>query len=190
MLPYRGLDTETLERRDDLHVVEGSPRKSLTDPACDVIFDFYRQPPLRLSPGLAVEAAIARLQRTRLIQAIIEDAEGNFCGLVTLADLESRKVLGGDHEPEGHWSTLDEVMITRESLKGVEYSTLQHATIGDLLQTLKAEGTFVLLVMDGDNIRGLIMASEVARCLDSSSLSVDVPVDTSRHNVIDVISGR
>jgi CBS domain-containing protein len=162
----------------------------LDSPAQLVVTDFNESSPLILRPEVGVDEAIAAMRRAHVRSVLVTDDKGSFRGIVTVADLESRKVLSLATSSGQSRSdlTIGELMTPKAKLKGVPVSAIESGNIGELLQTLRNVGQPHMLVVDPDHhaIRGIISSSDIARRLN-------VPVEinqraTSFRELVEVIS--
>lgn len=192
MKNYHELKTIGLE--DYTRLAEGSGHEitNLDSPAQLVMTDFRQVPPLTMSLTESVSDATQAMRKVHVRSVIVTDSNDDFRGILTVMDLESRKVLSqatslGLKRDD---LSIKDVMVSREQLRGVPLSALQQGSIGDLLKTLRNEGSMHMLVVDPDaqEICGIISASEIARRLQ-------VPVEinlqaTSFRGLVDALFGR
>jgi CBS domain containing-hemolysin-like protein len=63
--------------------------------------------------------------------------------------------------------TVGDVMTPKNSLHAIDIKQFSHASIGDLIETMKTFGEQHVLVVDSqqDCIRGIVSSSDIARCL-------------------------
>lgn len=192
MKNYHELKTVGLETYTRLAEGHGRDVTSLDSPAEKVMTDFRQVQPLTMSMTESVNDATQAMRKVHVRSVIVTDSSDNFRGILTVLDLESRKVLsqatslGLKRED----LSIKDVMISREKLRGVPLSALQQGNIGDLLKTLQNEGSQHMLVVEPESqeICGIISASEIARRLQ-------VPVEinlqaTSFRDLVDALFGR
>jgi len=190
MHPYQELKTVSLS--DYPNVIESDQVESfdLDSPARLVVTDFLYHRPLTMLPEVGVDEAIAAMRRAHVRSILVTDTADAFRGIVTVADLESRKVLSlatSSGRTRGDLS-IGELMTPKEKLKGVTLGAVEKGTIGDLLQTLKHEGQPHMLVVDPESqrIRGIISSSDIARRL---RIAVELNLRaTSFRELVDIIS--
>lgn len=141
----------------------------LDTPALHVLTDFLQTQPLMLEQQVGLEEAVTVMRKTHVRSVIVTDDKETFLGLLTLADLESRKVLSiaSSMGTERANLSIRDIMTPREALCGVAYKEICRSRIGDLLNTLEHQGKQHMLVVDTEKqqIRGLISASDLARRL-------------------------
>ncbi|SIQ59474.1 CBS domain-containing protein [Marinobacterium stanieri] len=192
MHKYHELKTVSLETFKSLSGSESAEGIDLNSPAETVMTDFRHVRPLTMSLNESVNDATQAMRKVHVRSVIVTDSSDHFRGILTVIDLESRKVLsqatslGLKRED----LSIKDVMIPRDKLRGVPLAVLQQGSIGDLLKTLQNEGSQHMLVVNPDNeeICGIISASEIAR-----KLQVPVEINlqaTSFRELVDNLFGR
>lgn len=192
MQRYHELKTVSLEHYNRLAGTEGADSVGLESAAETVMTDFRRVHPLTMSLNESVNDATLAMRKVHVRSVIVTDSSEHFRGILTVIDLESRKVLsqatslGLKRED----LSIKDVMVPREKLRGVPLTVLQQGTIGDLLKTLRHEGSQHMLVVnpDDEEICGIISASEIAR-----QLKVPVEINlqaTSFRELVETLFGR
>lgn len=165
---------------------------NLDSPAQLVMTDFRQTPPLTMNLTENISDATQAMRKVHVRSVIVTDSSKAFRGILTVIDLESRKVLsqatslGLKRED----LSIKDVMVSRDKLRGVPLSALQQGTIGDLLKTLRHEGSMHMLVVDPESqeICGIISASEIARRLQ---VPVEINLQASSfRDLVDVLFGR
>ncbi|MBP0047901.1 CBS domain-containing protein [Marinobacterium sp. AK62] len=192
MQRYHELKTVSLEHYQTLSGAESSSAIDLDSPAESVMTDFRKVVPLTMSLNESVDEATRAMRKVHVRSVIVTDSSAHFRGILTVIDLESRKVLsqatslGLKRED----LSIKDVMVPRAKLRGVPLSVLQQGTIGDLLKTLQYEGSQHMLVVNPatEEICGIISASEIAR-----QLQVPVEINlqaTSFRELVETVFGR
>ncbi|MGD9860482.1 CBS domain-containing protein [Marinobacterium iners] len=192
MKNYHELKTIGLE--DYTRLAEGADHAitNLDSPAQLVMTDFRQTPPLTMNLTESISDATQAMRKVHVRSVIVTDSSKAFRGILTVIDLESRKVLsqatslGLKRED----LSIKDVMVSRDKLRGVPFSALQQGTIGDLLKTLRHEGSMHMLVVDPESqeICGIISASEIARRLQ---VPVEINLQASSfRDLVDVLFGR
>ncbi|MBV0932584.1 CBS domain-containing protein [Marinobacterium weihaiense] len=192
MQRFHELKTTGLEDYRRLTAGKGRDVTGLDSPAESVMTDFRQVQPLTMRLTESINDANQAMRKVHVRSVIVTDSNDDFRGILTVMDLESRKVLSqatslGLKRDD---LSIKDVMVSREQLRGVPLSALQQGSIGDLLKTLRNEGSMHMLVVDPDaqEICGIISASEIARRLQ-------VPVEinlqaTSFRGLVDALFGR
>ena len=189
---YTALKTVALADYEQVLVSERAEHVDLNSPARLVVTDFLDNEPMMLDLDVAVDEAIQAMRRAHVRSILVTDTQGRFRGIITVADLESRKVLSLAASSGQARSdlTIGDLMTPRDKLAGVPIDAIEKGTIGELLQTLKNEGRPHMLVVEPArrSIRGIISASDIARRL---RISVEINQRaTSFKELVDIISGR
>lgn len=192
MHKYSEMKTVGLSEYEKIVASEQCEVFTLDSPASHVMTDFRNHQPLTMDMDVSVDDAIMAMRRVHVRSIIVTDSSSRFRGIITVADLESRKVLSLAASSGQSRSdlTIGELMTPRSRLKGIPFSVLEKGSIGDLLQTLKYEGSPHMLVVEpGSNIiRGIISSSDIARRL---KISVEINQRaTSFRELVDIIAGR
>ncbi|MDO6593537.1 CBS domain-containing protein [Neptuniibacter sp. 1_MG-2023] len=175
MKNYNELNTVFLEASDLVMRPEELTEYTLETPAITILTDFSHVQPLSMELDVSIDDARHMMRKVHVRSVLVIDSDENFKGFLTLADLESRSALSvattaGIKRQD---ISIRDVMTPRAQLKAIPLSEIQSAKIGNLLQTLKHEGTPHILVVDTSNhsIRGVISSSDIARRLN---ISVDI----------------
>jgi CBS domain-containing protein len=192
MKNYHELKTVGLEAYTRLAAGGGHETTNLDSPADTVMTDFRQIPPLTMSLTESISDATQAMRKVHVRSVIVTDSSGDFRGILTVMDLESRKVLSqatslGLKRDD---LSIKDVMVNRDKLRGVSLSALQQGTIGDLLKTLRNEGSMHMLVVDpaSHEICGIISASEIARRLQ---VPVEINLQASSfRDLVDALFGR
>lgn len=140
----------------------------LHSPALSVFTDFRKHEPVVVDGMMrAVDAALALRQSLPRLRLVV-DRSGEFIGTVTQRELSEpnllRRVAAGTSRED---LLVMDVMKHRHEHRALWYDDLAHATVRDLIDTLRSNGESHCLVVEGDthSIRGLIAASDVERRL-------------------------
>ena len=190
MTALRTLKTVSLRQAEHIVSNEDLGIYTLESPAETVITNFKKRTPSLLEQDLSLDEALRFMRKSHVRSAIVIDKGETFLGLLTLADLESRKVLSMADKMGLKRTDLciADVMTPKAKLRGISIKEVMDARIGDMLQTLQDLGKpHVLLTDEGGNIAGVVSASEVAR-----KLRIDINIServTSFAEIYSVVSG-
>ncbi len=168
MTAFKDLKTISLMESRKVFTGEKELNVSVNSPASSVITDFNYKRPTMLEQDVGIDAALMVMRKSHVRSVLVIDQEENFQGLVTLANLESDKVLALMNRMGLSRSdlTIRDVMTPKEKLQGVGLETVYHAKIGDLLSTFQHAGCpHILLTGPDKDVQGIVSASEVARQL-------------------------
>lgn len=138
---------------------------TLSSPALEAMQDFRHQLPLTIEPGTSLEEARAIFHRAHVKLKLVINNTGEILGLLTLADISKYKEM--KMQADGHdrqLLTVNDMMTPVSQLKAVDYQSLEHATVGRLLNTLQYVGLQYCLVTNEqrDQLIGIISADDVA----------------------------
>ncbi|MHB0774131.1 CBS domain-containing protein [Halomonas sp. WWR20] len=171
---YAALRLDTLD--DVTHIAQPPTTEhtlSLESPARALLTDFQVT---RAQSILALNSAVHALNvmkqaGVRLLMVI--DTEGRFTGVVT-----ARELIGGrrvtlamqQYQVGRDEVTVEMVQSPRHQLHALPLAKLEHANVGDLVETLKSFGDQHILVTEptadgAARIRGLVSASDISRAL-------------------------
>ncbi|NVK40844.1 MAG: CBS domain-containing protein [Oceanospirillaceae bacterium] len=165
---------------------------NLDSPASAIVTMFDQTRPLALELDVGIDDALLMMKKAHVRSVIVMDGKEQFKGIISVSDLESRKVLTiaqqlGQRRDE---LTIADVMIPRSKLSGLSLKQVEGSSIGDVLKTLQDVGTQHMLVVNPEEqlICGIISASDIAR-----KLHIPVAITeraTSFREVVDVLYGR
>lgn len=151
---------------------------NLDSSALTVFTDFKENRPLVIDAHCsAIEAERLMLEEHVRLKLVI-NADRDFLGVVSLADLNSqellKKVAKGFSRNE---LKVVDFMRPRESLRVLDYEEVARSTVADLVETLKGNYQQHCLVIDRSSheIRGVVSASDLARRLR-------LPLDINRNS--------
>lgn len=186
MNEFKVLSTASLQRVRNLGVDEAIEPLSMESPATYVMTDFTRRSPHLIQAGTTVDQAILIMRKSLVKSKIVVDEQLKLLGIVSLADLLSRKVLMvANHKGILRQDvSVEDVMVSREDLHAIDYQKLSSAVIGDILTTMRKLGESHLLVIDGeDTMRGLVSAGDISR-----ALHIPVNISSIAHSFKDVFN--
>lgn len=141
---------------------------SSRSPAAVIFTDFDVQVPVVVEASASAVDVEGLMQRAHVKLMLVLDAQDHFIGVISLADLSEdriiRAVAGGSQRNEVQ---VQDLMQPRARLHALGYEELRHATVADVLHTLREERAQHALVVDekSHEVRGLISASDIARKL-------------------------
>ncbi|GGO86742.1 hypothetical protein GCM10011348_38290 [Marinobacterium nitratireducens] len=164
----------------------------LDSPASSIVTLFDQTRPLALELDVGIDDALLMMKKAHVRSVIVMDDKEQFKGIISVSDLESRKVLTiaqqlGQRRDE---LSIADVMIPRSKLSGLSLKQVEGSRIGDVLKTLQDVGSQHMLVVNPEEqlICGIISASDIAR-----KLHIPVAITeraTSFREVVDVLYGR
>ncbi len=160
-------DVRYLLRPEQLHEPIG-----LYSSALHVMTDFLEVTPVCVDQALQVDEALAymKAQHVRLLFAV--DADDRLTGIITAADLVGSAVLSYMQRSAQSRDAVvvKDLMLPIDAAAALQYSQVEGARIGDVMQTLSHSGGQHVLVIDRGiagiaRIRGIISATNVSRAL-------------------------
>ncbi|GAA0366557.1 hypothetical protein GCM10009092_33640 [Bowmanella denitrificans] len=169
------LKTQALGQVTQFCSTESVEPLNLDSAAVKVVTDFTRRSPQLIDKDVSVDQALFMMKKGHVKAKLVVDADEQFLGIVSFADLSSRKILmiANQRQQDRNELTVEDVMVPRRELQGISYAQLKNATIGDLVNTLRSLGEqHILLVDELGHLRGLISSSDIARALH-------IPLDIS-----------
>lgn len=156
----------------------------LESPATYVMTDFSRRSPRIIDGDTLIDETINIMNKIHVKSKLVVDKNLNLIGIVNLADLMSRKVLMAANQ-KGVKRTdilVTDVMVKVSELHAVKLQKIQHASIGEVLATMRSLGEQHLLVYDADkHIRGVISAVDIGR-----ALAIPLDINVTAHSFKDV----
>jgi CBS-domain-containing membrane protein len=172
MEEHKRLPAESLTNVDQIQ--RPAPKSSVNafSPAMELLTDFEISRPHMIEQSITVATAKGLMTSTHVRLNLVIDKDERFKGVVTLADLVSIKVMQAKEKTGLAMEELSvgEVMTRKDSLHAIDIRQFHHATIGDILLTMKSFGDQHVLVLDSarNSIRGIVSSSDIARALHES----------------------
>ena len=164
----RSLDLYDVEQVDELAWPENYQEVTVNSPADVVLTDFKKHKPFVIDEGVSAHQTEQLMMNAHVRLKIVVDKENKFVGIISLTDIHHQEIM--KRVAAGH--SHDELLVTdfmqpKSALKAIDYADVMHASVGDLLETLKANGERHCLVVNKNehNIRGVISASDIVRTL-------------------------
>lgn len=146
---------------------------TLESSAALLVTDFSVSDPQTVSASNSVPEALDRMKQAGVRLLMVINAHGDFTGVIN-----ARELIGGrrvtlamqQHRIQRDEVTVDMIQTPRAELHSLSYTRISHASVGDLVETLKSSGDQHLLITEpdehgGSRLRGLISASDISRAL-------------------------
>ena len=143
------------------------------DPALDVLIDFQFQKAVTIDQHASIETALVEMKASNIHMLLAHNNDGKFVGLIS-----SKLLLGerpyqimGERRIKHADIKVCMAMLPAEEVLALEYNSLKHAKIGNLIETFKAAKRHYALVTQDDNasgaslIRGYFSASMISKSL-------------------------
>lgn len=157
-------------------IVQPTPRTqsvTLESSATMLVTDFSVSHPYTLPTGSSIAQALETMKQAGIRLLMLVNASGNFTGVVN-----ARELIGGrritlamqKHQISRDEVTVEMIQTPRSELHSLSYARISHASVGDLVETLKSSGDQHVLITEPDGsgasrIRGIISASNISRAL-------------------------
>lgn len=143
---------------------------SLQDTAMVVMTDFNEITPFSIEPTASIDAANDKMIACGVRLLFVTDPAGNLLGLVTARDISGEKPLRYLQERGGRREDImaQEIMTPHEQLLTLHMNDVRTASVGDIIETMKAFGRQHILVSEPDGqefetIRGIFSTSQISR---------------------------
>jgi len=143
------------------------------DNALNVMDDFKMLSAVELPQNTLVSEAESAFQKTSSRYACIKDSSDNMIGLLALRELHGRKATQIATRTQTSWKelTVKELMMPLSALPQVELTALRKSRIGDAAATLKASGRDFLIVINQQEVFGVVSSLRIAQ-LTGESINV------------------
>ncbi len=155
-------NNEHLVQPDEFHEID------MNSPAQMIFTDFKQYQPRMIEVDTPVIQAAYLMKKAHVRLLLVVDVNEELVGTISLQELEPQHLqIMQEHHSRRLDMTVGDVMIKRRDLNTINYLDLLSASIGDIVNTLKANGKLHCLVVDQQTqqIRGIIAASDIARRL-------------------------
>ena len=150
-------------------------RVKLTHPALDVMTDFRRITAFIASPDDTLHQVEARMIRRKVrllfVMDSVMDSEDRMAGLITSTDIYGEKPMQVVHSRgiRRDEVRVADIMTPVDMLEAIDFDDLSHASVGHVLETLKARGRQHALVFESAEgqkwVRGLLSLSQLCKQL-------------------------
>lgn len=153
---------------------------TMDQPAPYAMTDLRRVAAVAIHPDATLEAAQQRMVHARVRMLLVTDAAGELLGLITARDLMGEtpiRVAVEDGVARDHLA-VRRVMVPRERIQVLDWSDVQHANVGDVVNTLRDSGRqHALVVQQGKPPRvcGIFSATHIGRLLGVRIEASDKP---------------
>ncbi len=146
------------------HVKENSP-------AILVLTDLRRQMAVTIEPGVSIDWALKRMKTVGVRLLFVVGTEKEVLGIITSSDIQGEKPVRlhtelGLRRAE---MVVRDIMTPREELEALNIDDVLHASVGDIIATLRSVGRRHALVLDDEPrygqpaIRGIFSASQISK---------------------------
>lgn len=167
MKEYAALNLAALAPGSRVVDREPPPQVSLDDPARAVMTDLRHVAAARTTAEAPMVHAHQLMIHRGVRLLFVMDREGALAGVITATDVLGEKPLRFTQARGLAYSeiTVADVMTPASMLEAIALGDVEHMRVGHVLATLRAVRRQHLLVAEGNRVRGLFSASQLARHL-------------------------
>lgn len=158
----------------------------IDDAALDVLIDYQFQKAVTIDQHESIETALVEMKASDVHMLLVLNKEGKFIGLIS-----SKSILGEkpyqimqDRRIKHSEIQVCMMMLPLDDVLALNYDSLQHAKIGNLIETFKASKRHYAIVMQKNDasgemlIRGYFSASRISKSLGSDFTESKTGADT------------
>ncbi len=159
-----------------------SPKVTLDSPADLLFTDLTKRQAVSVLATTQIDAALQQMIAVGLRLLFVTDSSFRLVGLITSYDIAGEKPLLYLQSIDGHINThsrdaiqVQHIMQPISTWRVLEYSVVERAKVGDIVETFKQSGKRHLMVLQYDDttsgkseplVRGLFSARQFERALD------------------------
>jgi len=174
------------------HLVQPEDFNEITtnSPALTIFTDFKQHLPLLIDADTPAIQADYLMKKAHVRLKLVVDENNELIGTISLQELNDQHIQILQNQGINREDiNVRDLMIPRSQQKVVNYQQLVNATIGDVLDVLRKNGTLHCLVVDSDQhqIRGIISASDIARRLH---IPVEIATPTTFVDIFKAVNGE
>ena len=146
---------------------------SAQSPALEVMTDFARMQSVTIAPEASLFAANETMVARGVRLLLVVDEQQGLIGIISTSDTLGERPMQLLHQGKGTLFelTVYDLMHAIGEIDMLEFNAVRHASVGDIVATLKALGRQHLLVSTVDQgtgrqqVRGVFSASQIGRQL-------------------------
>ncbi|MDR7088852.1 MULTISPECIES: CBS domain-containing protein [Cellvibrio] len=162
----KNLNVFALAASDHLVQPEEFSDVQATTSALAILTDFRSHKPHMVDSHLEATEALEVMLAEAVKTKIVVDDSKEFIGVISVDDLADHNMLLKQmalHVKRDELLVRD-LMHARANIRAVEYDQFKHATVADIVSTLKKTHQEYLLVVDKDahHIRGIVSSRDIA----------------------------
>ena len=135
-------------------------------PALAILTDFRRHTPPMVSAHLEATEALEVMLAENVKIKLVVDEHKEFIGVISLDDLSHHNLVLKQMALRIKYDEMlvRDLMHPRANISAIDYEQFKHATVGDVVSTMKKAHQEYLLVVDTDahHIRGVVCARDIA----------------------------
>lgn len=157
----------SIEQPDTLRAV------TVHSPALAVMTDFTRLHPVTIAPDATLFAANETMIARGVRLLLVVDAQENLLGIISTRDTLGERPMQLQHQGKGNVfeMTVADLMHSVREIDMLDFCDMRHASVGDLVATLKQRGQHHLLVAAAEpggatqRVVGVFSATQIGRQL-------------------------
>lgn len=168
-MQYKTLKTLRLDSIGQYDMQQTNPALDLQSPVSSLLSTFCGVPPLIVDKHQQIDDIVFRMQKLQRKYALVGQSDSGVIGLLSYADLCSRKVLMTCERKGLTRAELnaEDMMIPLQTLQGIRYQDLQSAPVGGLLQTMQQlNEEFALVINDDEHLCGVICTRDILQAMN------------------------
>lgn len=172
---FKALTNYTMAKnaKVESRMTERSGNISLTDDATSVMTDLSEVASFSIKATASIVKANQKMIACGVRLLFVTDEKGDLVGLITATDLLGEKPVQYISARGGTRNDIhvQDIMTRKESLEVLHYSDVAHASVGDIVETMKACNRKHMLVVRTDEdtqvetVCGIYASSQVGRQL-------------------------
>ncbi len=143
------------------------------DPATTVMTDFRQVVPITIEPHHRLDPALRKMKVAGVRLLLVPNEEDNIIGLITATDILGERPLKLIEKTRISRENIrvDMIMTPVEQIEALRMMTVRHATVGQIVHTMRGLRRRHMLVVESEQgrqqpkIRGLFSASQISRLL-------------------------
>lgn len=172
-LPYIHLTNQTSLYRPRHHL---SNSLTLDDAAIEAMTDLQRVPAYTINALATIDEANEKMISCGVRLLFVTDSEGRLFGLITATDINGEKPLTylNGHGGNRGGILVQDIMTNRDDLEAVTLDSVEHACVGDIVESLrycKRQHMLVFETYSDENrqlIRGIFSSTQIEKQLGIS----------------------
>ena len=174
MIKYETLPTTSLPKEGVILPTHEMPELvHLDDPAFSVMTDFNRMTPHTIAPNETMDDALNEMKVKGVHLLLVINKQGNIKGIIGSEDILGEKPIQLIQQRRVHRSQVlvKMIMVPLDQISAFDCEVIEHARVGNIVNTLKALQTHYVLVVkiNADKktqlILGLFTTSQISKQL-------------------------
>jgi len=151
-------------------------------PAILVMTDLRQQAAITVEPNVSIDWALQRMKAAGVRLLFVVNSDKQVLGLITTTDIQGEKPLQFHQELHLRFEEImvRDIMTPNNRLEVLLMEDVLHASVADIVTTLRSTGRRHALVLDDDPrrdvaaIRGIFSVSQIGKQLDQVIETIEV----------------